>query len=402
MPGSEFRFRADDGVALLGRRWLPEGRPRAVVQIAHGLAEHSARYARLAGALNAAGYAVYANDHRGHGPSSAPADLGHFADADGWAKTVGDLWNVQPGQIAAEQPGVPIVFLGHSMGSFLGQAFVAEHSDTLAGAALSGSNGKPPAIATAGQALARVERLRLASGARARSSSTDVVRRLQQVVRSPHAPPSTGSRATRRRSTPMSPIRCAALPSRTSSRSTCSTRCLGLIEPGAPRPHPQGPADLCVLRRARPRRSQYRGPHRGAESRGLHQAHDPHLSGRPPRDPERDQPRRGDAGPDRMAGRGGPEGRQAGCAVSSAAEVFQKLRCHFLQLSRALRLGLAPDWIIKDRPAGSRLRPSLRAQFPSPDPIFSSLCNDFSIASKRASAHLGSRAATRGETAEKQ
>ena len=127
MPGSEFKFRADDGVALLGRRWLPEGRPRAIVQIAHGLAEHSARYARLAGALNAAGYAVYASDLRGHGPSSAPADLGHFADADGWAKCVGDLWTLNR-LIAAEQPGVPIVFLGHSTGSWLGQQFVSEHS----------------------------------------------------------------------------------------------------------------------------------------------------------------------------------------------------------------------------------------------------------------------------------
>jgi alpha-beta hydrolase superfamily lysophospholipase len=167
MPGSEFRFRADDGVALLGRRWLPEGRPRAVVQIAHGLAEHSARYARLAGALNAAGFAVYANDHRGHGPSAAPGDLGHFADADGWAKTVGDLWNFNR-QIAAEQLGVPIVFLGHSMGSFLGQAFVAEHSDTLACAAYSGSNGKPPPIATVGRLFARVERLRLGKRGKSR------------------------------------------------------------------------------------------------------------------------------------------------------------------------------------------------------------------------------------------
>jgi alpha-beta hydrolase superfamily lysophospholipase len=159
MPGSEFRFRADDGVALFGRRWLPEGRARAVVQIAHGLAEHSARYARLSGALNAAGYAVYANDHRGHGPSSAPGDLGHFADADGWTKTVGDLSSFNR-VIAAEQPGVPIVFLGHSMGSFLGQAFVAEHSDALAGVVYSGSNGAPPPIATAGRLLARAERLR--------------------------------------------------------------------------------------------------------------------------------------------------------------------------------------------------------------------------------------------------
>jgi alpha-beta hydrolase superfamily lysophospholipase len=131
-----------------------------VVQLAHGLAEHSARYARLAAALNAAGYTVYANDHRGHGPKAAPADLGHFADDGGWGKVVGDFWTMNR-LIAKEQPGVPIIFLGHSLGSFLGQGFVAEHSDALAGAVYSGSSGKPPAIATLGRLIARAERLRL-------------------------------------------------------------------------------------------------------------------------------------------------------------------------------------------------------------------------------------------------
>jgi len=160
MPGSEFDFRADDGETLLARRWLPEGPPRAIVQVAHGLAEHSARYARLANALNAAGYAVYANDHRGHGPMAAAADLGHFADQGGWDKVVGDLWTFNR-LIAAEQPGTPIIFLGHSLGSFLGRGFIAEHSDALAGVALSGSNGKPAAMATLGRLIAREERLRL-------------------------------------------------------------------------------------------------------------------------------------------------------------------------------------------------------------------------------------------------
>ena len=160
MLGSEFDVRADDGEILLARRWLPEGPPRAIVQIAHGLAEHSARYARLASALNAAGYAVYANDHRGHGPKAAAADLGHFADEGGWDKVVGDLWTFNR-LIAAEQPGTPIIFLGHSLGSFLGRGFIAKHSDALAGVALSGSNGKPAAMATLGRLIAREERLRL-------------------------------------------------------------------------------------------------------------------------------------------------------------------------------------------------------------------------------------------------
>ena len=166
MPGSQFAFHGPDGERLLGRRWLPLERPRAIVQIAHGLAEHSARYGRLAGALNAAGYGVYAGDLRGHGPSAAPADLGHFADAGGWSKCVGDLWSLNR-VIAAEQ-AAPIVFLGHSLGSFLGRDFVAQRSDALAGAAFSGSNGRPPAIATLGRLIARAERLRL--GPRGKSS----------------------------------------------------------------------------------------------------------------------------------------------------------------------------------------------------------------------------------------
>src|SRR3984957_7835161 len=160
MPGSEFDFRADDGQALLARRWLPEGPLRTIVQIAHGLAEHSARYARLAPTSYAPGYAVYANDHRGHGPKAAAADLGHFADMGGWDKVVGDLWTFNR-LIAAEQPGAPIVFLGHSLGSFFGRGFIAKHSDALAGVALSGSNARPPMTAPLGRLIAREQRLRL-------------------------------------------------------------------------------------------------------------------------------------------------------------------------------------------------------------------------------------------------
>ena len=160
MPASEFELRSDDGVALLARRWLPDDRPRAVVQIAHGLSEHSARYARLAGALNRAGYAVYANDHRGHGPGAAAGDLGHFGDRGGWRRVVDDLWQMTR-LVAAEQPDVPVFLLGHSLGSFLAQEFVAGHSEALAGTIWSGSNGKPPLIAHAGRLIARVERQRL-------------------------------------------------------------------------------------------------------------------------------------------------------------------------------------------------------------------------------------------------
>lgn len=167
MKTENFNLASADGVELFAYRWLPAGQPIAVVQIAHGLAEHAGRYARLAESLTAAGYAVYANDHRGHGRTAkSPDDLGFFAEQDGWQKCVDDLWRLNR-HIAAAHPGLPIIFIGHSMGSTLAEQFMAEHRDALAGVVLSGANGKPTSLAAIGRGLTRAERLRL--GARGRS-----------------------------------------------------------------------------------------------------------------------------------------------------------------------------------------------------------------------------------------
>ncbi|MGB8840680.1 MAG: alpha/beta hydrolase [Aliidongia sp.] len=161
MDRFEFIENAADGAAIFVRRWQPAAAPRGVIQIAHGLAEHGGRYARLAEALTAAGYAVYASDHRGHGRTAkSPEERGFFAAADGWAKCVDDLWRINR-RIAAEHPGIPIVLVGHSMGSFLAQHFIEDHGDALAGVVLSGSSGKPPPMAVLGRLIARMERLRL-------------------------------------------------------------------------------------------------------------------------------------------------------------------------------------------------------------------------------------------------
>ena len=159
MQASPFTIERD-GRAISVRRWLPDGAPRAAVQIAHGLAEHSARYERLAVALTGAGYAVYASDHRGHGPACPPADLGFFSAADGWRKCLDDLLAVNR-RVAADWPGLRTVFFGHSLGSIMGQQFIAEHGADLAGAVLSATSGSPPAILPLGRLLARLERWRL-------------------------------------------------------------------------------------------------------------------------------------------------------------------------------------------------------------------------------------------------
>ncbi|MFV0280152.1 MAG: lysophospholipase [Rhodoblastus sp.] len=160
MRADDFRLKADDGAEIFVHRWLPAETPRGAVQIAHGLAEHGGRYERLAHRLSAQGWAVYADDHRGHGKTARAGDIGFFAEREGWRKCVGDLWTLNR-RMAADHPGVPAVLLGHSMGSFMAQDFVADHSDAIAGLALSGSNGPPPAIAGIGRMIARIERLRL-------------------------------------------------------------------------------------------------------------------------------------------------------------------------------------------------------------------------------------------------
>ncbi|GAA4396449.1 alpha/beta hydrolase [Fodinibacter luteus] len=147
---------ASDGIPLHTLRWLPDGPPKAVVQIAHGMAEHSARYARLAEALTAAGYAVYAHDHRGHGATASEADHGYFADRDGWATVVEDVRAVT--RFAQEEhPGLPVFLLGHSMGSVISRAYVIEGSRDLAGLVLSGTMGDPGLLGKAGLAIARLE-----------------------------------------------------------------------------------------------------------------------------------------------------------------------------------------------------------------------------------------------------
>lgn len=167
MQAPTFTIDAPDGVALFVRRWAPDEPPRAAIQIVHGLSEHSGRYARLAGALTGAGYVVHAGDLRGHGHTArSPDALGFFAARDGWRRCLDDVTLIRD-RLAAEHPGLPVVLIGHSMGSFMAQQVIAEQGETLAGAVLSGSAGKPPAMAAAGRLIARAERLRL--GAHGRS-----------------------------------------------------------------------------------------------------------------------------------------------------------------------------------------------------------------------------------------
>jgi alpha-beta hydrolase superfamily lysophospholipase len=168
MREQTFELRADDGVALHVYRFEPESAPaKAVVQIEHGMAEHAARYRSVAETLTAAGYAVYADDHRGHGKSArSPADLGFLAEQDGWGRVARDFERLRE-RIVEEHPRKPVFLLGHSMGSLLAQSYVAEHGRELAGLVLSGTGGGSGPLVRVGRAIAKLERLRV--GPRGRS-----------------------------------------------------------------------------------------------------------------------------------------------------------------------------------------------------------------------------------------
>ncbi|PWV95271.1 alpha-beta hydrolase superfamily lysophospholipase [Hoeflea marina] len=127
--------------AILALRHMPaEGPARAVVQINHGLAEHSGRYRRFAAFLAGQGYHVYAHDHRGHGGTRAPDAIpGQFAHAGGTEKVIADVLAVHD-HIAARHPGLPVVVFGHSMGGLIALNFAERHPRRPAALAVWNSN----------------------------------------------------------------------------------------------------------------------------------------------------------------------------------------------------------------------------------------------------------------------
>lgn len=138
MDETTLTFTAADGTEVTAFRWSPAGEPKAIVQIAHGMGEHAARYRRLAEALTSNGYVVYANDHRGHGRTAGVPERQGDLGPGGWAGLVSDLGEL--GELARkEHPGLPLVLLGHSMGSFALQQYLLDHSRELDGAVLSGT-----------------------------------------------------------------------------------------------------------------------------------------------------------------------------------------------------------------------------------------------------------------------
>ncbi|MFH8371467.1 alpha/beta fold hydrolase [Streptomyces sp. NPDC018031] len=149
MTSFTFTFDGRDGAAVHVHAWTPDAPPRGLVQIAHGMGEHAARYAPLARDLTLRGYAVYANDHRGHGRTmhAGPGVLGEG----GWDLLVADVAELSR-QARDRHPGLPLVLLGHSLGSFAAQQYLLDHAELADAVALCGTTAVDQLVALLAEA----------------------------------------------------------------------------------------------------------------------------------------------------------------------------------------------------------------------------------------------------------
>lgn len=138
------------GPALDARAWLPEGQPKAVVQLVHGMSEHIDRYDAPARYLAGQGYLVVGHTHLGHGPRAEIK--GYFAHENGWQRLIDDVHALRQ-RTQREHPGLPYFILGHSMGSFVTRCYLREHAEGLSGCILSGTGCVPKATAATGVAV---------------------------------------------------------------------------------------------------------------------------------------------------------------------------------------------------------------------------------------------------------
>lgn len=146
MTFREFAFPSSDGTTVHAYGWEPD-LPVAAVQIAHGAVEHAMRYDGFARYLADNGFAVYANDHLGHGKTAgSPENVACFGEKKGgFLQAVNDMHQLTE-QIKDAHPGLPVFLLGHSMGSLMSRVYAAKYGGELAGLLLTGTGRVNPVL----------------------------------------------------------------------------------------------------------------------------------------------------------------------------------------------------------------------------------------------------------------
>ena len=166
---NEFFFPSSGGQnRIYCREYMPEGEPRGIVQLSHGIAEHILRYDGFARYLAEHGYIVAANDHLGHGHSIEDREeLGWLGDGQGWEHVLADMHTFHR-TIRSRHPGLPYFLLGHSMGSFLVRCYVIRFREPLDGIILTGTGHQGRALTEGAALLTREECRRKGSRYRSR------------------------------------------------------------------------------------------------------------------------------------------------------------------------------------------------------------------------------------------
>ena len=143
---------ADRKTRVAAYLYTPLTAPKAIFQISHGMCEYIGRYEHMIDVLCADGYAVCGNDHLGHGDTGDPKDWGFFAEKDGYDDVLQDLHTMNS-LARGKWPGLPLVFYGHSMGSFYARWYAEKYPETIDALVISGTGGPGP-LPKAGKAMA--------------------------------------------------------------------------------------------------------------------------------------------------------------------------------------------------------------------------------------------------------
>lgn len=152
----EFHFPSSDGVhSCYAHVWRPEGTPRAVVQIVHGVAEYIDRYAPFASWLAGQGFLVAGEDHLGHGKTVDDHLYGYFGAEHGWDLVTEDVRQLRL-LLGDQYPDLPYVMLGHSMGSFLTRTYLIRWPGTVSAAILSGTGQESPFLLALGSLICKL------------------------------------------------------------------------------------------------------------------------------------------------------------------------------------------------------------------------------------------------------
>lgn len=159
MKTETFSLKTTDNVEVFVYSWTPDEKQaiKAIIQVSHGMAEHGARYEDFALHMVAAGFAVFINDHRGHGKTAGSVEnTGFISGINSWESILEDM-RLLNSHIHQLYKNIPVIMLGHSMGSFYARAYLEKFSENISGIILSGTAWHPALVLDFGLMVSKLQ-----------------------------------------------------------------------------------------------------------------------------------------------------------------------------------------------------------------------------------------------------